>query len=288
MSTYEGCAALGGAMMSNSGDFGWLQLFGAALGGGVTVKAIDIIYQEIRRRLDKRQSAGKFVDEHLDPLLKAADELVGKLHSLATSDFKAVCRRDLGVSPLTNSDFGSLLYLFSRFWARIEIIRQEGLSVAISQDQRGARLQSFFACLESRKIRIVDRISQRAIAELLVKPAPDYVRHIGYIEFVRALETDENARRWIAPLVAVLEKTENTTNRQQLLQYGVVIHAMIDTLDPKHTVTSRRPSYPVKLSERTRTGLKYRVFGVYLRFVTDRSKYLVWNVDSKKAKAVTR
>jgi hypothetical protein len=274
--------------MPNPTDFSWLQVFGAALGGGVTVKAIDILYQEIRRRQDKTQTAGKFVDEHLDPLLKAADELVGKLHSLATSDFKAICRRDLSLRPLTNNDFGSLLYLFSRFWARIEIVRQEGLSVAISKDSRGAKLQSFFACLESRKIRIVDRISQRAIAELLVKPAPDYLRHIGYIEFVKALETDENARRWMAPLVAVLDNTANTASRQRLLQYGVVIHAMIDTLDPKHTVTSLRPSYPIKLSERTRNGLKYRVFGVYLRFVTDTRKYLVWDAEAKKAKAVTR
>lgn len=269
-------------------DFSWLQLFGAALGGGVTVKAIEIVYQEIRRRQDKTQTAGKFVDEHLDPLLKAADELVGKLHSLATSDFKALCRRDLTLNPLTNNDFGSLLYLFGRFWARIEIIRQEGLSVAISKDTRGDKLQSFFACLESRKIRIVDRISQRAIAELLVKPAPDYLRHIGYIEFVKALETEENARRWLAPLAAALGQTVVSNQRQQLLQYGVVIHAMIDTLDPTHTVTSRRPSYPIKLSQRTRNGLKYRVFGVYLRFVTDSKKYLVWDAQPKKGKAVTR
>ena len=97
-----------------------------------------------------------------------------------------------------------------------------------------------------------------------------------------------NARRWMAPMAAVLENTANAANRQQLLQYGIVIHAMIDTLDPKHTVTSLRPSYPIKLSGRTRNGLKYRVFGVYLRFVADRNKYLVWDARAEKAKAVTR
>jgi hypothetical protein len=183
--------------VSGSADFSWLQVFGAALGGGLTVKLIDIVYQEIRRREDKTQTAAKFVDAHLDPLLKAADELVGKLHSLATSDFKALSRRELSLSPLIDNDYGSLLYLFSRFWARIEIFRQEGISIAISKNERGAKLQSFFACLESRKVRIVDRISQRAIAELLIKPAPDYLRHIGYIEFVQALETHENTRRWV-------------------------------------------------------------------------------------------
>ena len=176
----------------------------------MTVKVVDIIYQEVRRRLDKTQTVTKFVDEHLDPLLKAADEVVGKLHSLATEDFKTLAGRDLTLNPVTDNDFGGLLYLFSRFWTRIEIIRQEGLSVAISKDPRGAKLQSFLACLESRRIRIVDRISQRAIAELLIKPPSDYGRTIGYVEFVRSLETSEDVRRWIEPLATVFRRTRHT------------------------------------------------------------------------------
>jgi hypothetical protein len=258
-------------------DFSWLQLFGVALGGGLTVKLVDIIYQEIRRRQDKTLTASKFVDEHLDPLLKAADEVVGKLHSLATSDFKQFSEMEMSLNPIPNNDFGSLLYLIGRFWARMEIIRQEGLSVAIANDKRGALLQDFFACLESRKVRIVNRISQRAIGEVLLKPAPDYLRNIGYVEFIRALEATEDTRRWINPLADALRRTAGPTGRQQLLLYGAVVHAMIDTLDPRHTVTTSRPSYPIKLSDKTRKNLKYRVFGVYLKFVADKDKYLVWD-----------
>lgn len=119
-----------GGSMPVTADNGWLQLFTAALGGGLTVKAVDIIYQEVRRRLDKTQTVTKFLDDHLDPLLKAADEVVGKLHSLATEDFKTLAGRQISLNPITDNDFGSLLYLFSHFWARIEIIRQEGLSIA--------------------------------------------------------------------------------------------------------------------------------------------------------------
>jgi hypothetical protein len=145
--------------MSDMADVGWLGLFTAALGGGLTVKALDIIYQEIRRRQEKAQSATKFVDEHLDPLLKAADEVVGKVHSLATEDFKTLAGRKLSLNPMTHSDFFSLLYLLSRFWARIEIIRREGLSVAIVKDKRGEMLQSFVTCLESRRVRIGRSVS---------------------------------------------------------------------------------------------------------------------------------
>lgn len=254
-------------------SFDWIQLFAAALGGGLTVKLVDIAYQEIRSRMESRRTAARFVDEHLDPLLKAADEVAGKLVSLANEDFRSL-GSNVDITSLTNHDFGSLLYLLCRFWARIEILRQEGLSVAIASDARGAKLQSLIACLESRKVRIVDRIEQRAIGELLLRPAPDYLRTIGYVEFVKRIESEPEVRRWIEPLSRVLGGMQHTSHRQRLLLYGVVVHALIDTLDPKHVVTSERPSYPGKLSEKTRKDLRYRVFGVYLTFVPDQTKYL--------------
>ena len=52
--------------------------------------------------------------------------------------------------------------------------------------------------------------------------------------------------------------------RQRVLQYGVVVHAFIDTLDPKHRTTRERPAYPNKLTRRTKRDLIGRVFGQYL------------------------
>jgi hypothetical protein len=57
---------------------------------------------------------------------------------------------------------------------------------------------------------------------------------------------------------------------------------MIDTLDPAHIVTSKRPSYPRKLANRTKRDLKYRVFAVYLRFVTTPEKYFVGGSERPK------
>ncbi len=93
-----------------------------------------------------------------------------------------------------------------------------------------------------------------------MKTASNDRRTMGYVEFVQALEASEDVRRWIGPLATVFNRTQHTRDRQQLLQYGAVVHALIDTLDPKHVVTSERPSYPNKLTERTRKDLKYRVF----------------------------
>jgi hypothetical protein len=58
------------------------------------------------------------------------------------------------------------------------------------------------------------------------------------------------------------------------LRYGVVLHAMIDTLDKKHYTTRSRPGYPNKLSRRSKRDLIGRVFGVYLREVKNTEKYV--------------
>jgi hypothetical protein len=255
-------------------EVGWLQLLAAALGGGLTVKLLDIIYQEFRRWSESARSAEQFVDKHLDPLLKAADELVGKLRSLAESDFKELHAIQAGNKALTSSDLASVLFLFGRFWARIEIVRHEGLSVAMGEDARGKKLQAFMDCLESRRVRIVDRIAQRAVGETMIERQGPVLDTMTFIRFVKGFGTDDEMRRWMVPLERVLSRTRHTADRQRLLQYGVVVHALIDTLDPKKLVTRERPSYPNKLSRRSWRDLKYRVFGQYLTFVGNPKKYL--------------
>ena len=248
----------------------WGQLFAAALGGGVTVKLLDIAYQEFRHRMARNVSSIELVDQHLGPLLKAADELVGKLRSLAEADFKPVYRVKLDEKCLEHREFASLLYLFGRFWARIELLRQNGLLVSLGKDPRGAQLQHFLDCLESRRVRIVDRILQRAVGEVIARDDET----ITFVEFVRMFEADPAFRQWIMPLAKFLSRTEHTTERQRLLQYGTVLHALIDTLDNKHLITRERPATPNKLSRRSWADLNYRVFGVYLKFVRNRQKYI--------------
>jgi hypothetical protein len=273
-----GSAAPGTAKGGHGGEVGsesmadaeWGHLFVAALGGGLTVKLLDIAYQEYTRRKSQSRSAEQFVDQHLDPLLKSADELVGKLRALAERDFKPIHRVIPDDKCLSNHDFGSLVFLFGRFWAQVEIIRQEGMSVAMAKDERGLRLQNFFDCLESRRVRIIERILQRAAGEAFLSGKETRT----YVDFAHAFENDVATRRWIMPLAQFLSRTEHTRERQQLLQYGAIAHALIDTLDPTHLVTRERPSMPNKLSHKSWTDLNYRVFSVYLKFVKDRKKYI--------------
>lgn len=251
-------------------DVGWWKLISVALGSGLTVKLLDIVYQEYLKRNTDKRSTREFVDEHLDPLLKAADELAGKIRSLAENDFHSITHVIVDDTCMYNSDFSSLVFLFGRFYAHIEVIRQDGVSVSMSSDERGLQLQKFFDCLESRRVRIVDRILQRAIGETFLNGKEQKT----YCAFVASFETEAAAKRWITPLGRFLSRLSHTTERQRLLQYGTVIHALIDTLDPSHLVTRERPSMHNKLSRRSHNDLRYRVFRLYLSFVKDPTKYI--------------
>jgi hypothetical protein len=260
------CSCQGCLMWPDS----WWQLFLAALSGGLTVKLADISYQEWRKRRERSDSVEDLANSHLEPLLKSADEFVGKLRSLAENDFREIHRVVLDENCLSNDDFASILYLLCRFWAQVEIVRQYGISNSMSKDKRGAKVQVFFDCLEGRKVRILPRILQRAVGEVLLKSD----RPITFIEFAEGFETNASFKRWVLPVAIFLSRSEHTTERQGLLQYGVIVHAMIDSLDPKHLVTKKRPSIPNKLTEKSWSELNYRIFGVYLKFVKEPQKYI--------------
>lgn len=255
-------------------DLDWAQLAGVVLGsslvGSLLGKAIDIGYQEITRRRTQKKTTEQFVDQHVYPFLKTTDELVGKLHTLALKDFKPVQDVVPDGKCLANNEFASLVYLFGMFWARVEKMRQEGMSVSMAADSRGQELQAFFDCLESPKVRLFETIQQRAVGEMLV--VGKEVR--GFTDFVAAFEKDAILRRWEEPLVKLLSRLKHTREKQLVLQYATVLHVLIDTLDPKHRITSDRPALAIKLNGQTRTDLHYRVFGQYLKFVKNPQKYL--------------
>ena len=252
-------------------DWPW-EILGAGFLGALIVKLLDYVYHEIRMSSERRRTARRFVNENLDPVLNAADELVGKLRSLAVRDFKTLRRTHS--SSERYHDFVDVLYLFAKLWANLEIFRDSGHTISVVRDKRGKTLMQFIDCMESRRMRIVRRSSQRAVAELALIQEDGRYNTIQFIDFVQRLEEDNQAKRWILPLTRVLDRMEHSATRQQLLRYGVVIHAMIDTLDPNHEVSRDRPSYPHKLSKKSWVDLKYRVFGVYLKFVENSKKYL--------------
>ncbi len=249
-------------------ELSWGALLTAGISGGLAVKLLELGFQSLSAwRKDNREST-KSVDTNLEPLLHAADELVGKLRSLAEQDFIPV--RDADAANLDDVAFASVVYLFVQFWSEFQIVRFRGLSTAIASSGRGKQTQAFLNCLESRSIRLIDRISQRAVGEAALLDG----RTMNFVEFMKAYDADPYMRRWLEPLTAVLSDVRRTSTRQRILQYYTVIHSLVDTLDKHHLVTKKRPAAPNKLNTKSWRDLNFRVFDVYLPFVKDREKYI--------------
>jgi hypothetical protein len=233
------------------------------------------LLSELRGRWQASVAARRIIDTQLDPLLKAADELQGKLRSLAEEDFRDF--RTLPNPAAERSDLVSLcstLYLFSQFWGRLEILRRESFHADLARNNKGAVLLKFLLSLESRRVRLVDRAWQRAIGECVIAEAGDKAEIIQFKNFVEQFELEARLREWLTPLEHLLRDCKLPRSRQRVLQYGVVVHALIDTLDPKHLTTRERPAYPNKLSEQAKRELAGRVFGVYLPEVGNTTKYV--------------
>lgn len=172
-------------------------------------------------------------------------------------------------------ELGATLYLFAHFWARVAILRRDSLYAELGRDKQGERLKAFIQSLESRRVRVIDRAWQRIIGEALFKPSStEHPRDcMTSYEFLNGYVGDAEFRKWLDPLVEMLGRTSHTGARQRLLLYGAVLHSMIDTLDPKHEITTERPGYGNKLTKKTRRELKYRIFRVYLDLVKEPWKY---------------
>lgn len=252
------------------------------ISGGVFAKIIELIYQWIKIKREGKETAKKIIDLHLDPLVKSADEIVGKTCSLAQRDFKELIfsnNTDMNSNEMPSIEILGILYLYAIFWGRVEILRQESLGISISTDERGDLLRKFFSCLESQKIRLVDRVHQKAIGELASRLERNgKFRSIGIVEFSSKFKKNQEMRDWFTPLIKVLQNTKNKKIRQKILVYGVVMHALVDTLDPSHHSSHLRPAYPNKLTKQSRQDIRYRVFKTYLKTVENIDKY----VENKK------
>jgi hypothetical protein len=236
----------------------WWSLVAAAFSGGLVVKILDYVVSWLTHLAKERKDAKSLVDKHFDPLLKSADAICGKTLSLAERDFS---------SPhgTIETELVALTYLYAAFWSRLVILDRESLGVSLSGDKRGKKLVAFRACLESQRIRLVDKTHQIAIGEIATEMESVPLRTRTIVEFTRRVEQDHHLAAWLLPLRAELGKINIKRTRQRLLVYGVILHAMIDTLDNKHTSTHARTPRPNKLSLASKRTVRHLVFARYLK-----------------------
>lgn len=257
-------------------DSPWLTILASLISGGALVKAADYLFDEYKRRRDRTATATALLIKHLDPILRAADELVGQVRSLALTDFADFRETKQQVHSADVLDLRrvSSMYYFVQFWCRVQLLKSESDSVALAANATGERLQRFVQQLETHAVRIVERTWQRATGEAIIVSDDSGEKPMNLYQFSRRYHQEPEFRRWFAPLAELLESSGSDPNaRQRLLKYGVVIHALIDTLDPAHIMTARRDPWPNKLTEATRKELAYGTFGKHLPFVNAVGRY---------------
>jgi len=199
----------------------WWNPAYAAFGGGIVVKLLDQIYAEYSRKREAAHTARQIVDKHLDPILKAADELVGRLRSLAQHDFLEfgnLPRPEDGLQA--NIELMNFLYLFGQFWARLQIFRREALYVNVAANGPGKRLKAFLETLEIRHVRVVDRPRQRGIGESLIHAQGQSLSCLTYYEFAEQFLSNPGIRDWFRPLKDTVDQIGHTRQKQQVLVYG--------------------------------------------------------------------
>jgi hypothetical protein len=241
------------------------------ISGGVLLELLKLLYPDLKKVFQQRIVAKNIFNKYSELILKSADELFGKIYSLAEEDFRIFTKYNAQNDEMNKI---YILYLFASFWASLGILKQESSFIHLARIKKGRRLLNFVTSYESRKNRILDRSYQRAIGEsVIIKESLD-LKIMTLYDFANDYKKpNSEIREIIKPLETALFNTRDKEVRQKFLMFGVIIHSLIDFLDKKHNVIRDRKPYVNKLSRKTKNELKTRIFGHYLPFVKDCNRY---------------
>ncbi|AOZ99422.1 hypothetical protein [Flavobacterium commune] len=245
-----------------------------AITGGVIWEGFKFLHPEVKRYFTTRREASKIFYENLDPILKSASELYGKLESLAKEDFSSFINLDNSnsIDPLHNQKY--VFYLFAQFWAQIEYLRLESQYTDLSKIKKGKELLRFIETIESRKFRILDRSIQRILGECLIKEQGHRFRVMSLKEFTETLDTSKSKlSQWLENLKSTLFSTNKKEARQLILRFGVIIAILIDHFDPNYKTVRRREIYTNKLSKKSKSIIRNNLTNHYLSFISKKDRY---------------
>jgi hypothetical protein len=242
--------------------------------GGAVWEGFKFLYPELKRSIETRRIANSTLYKNLDPILKSANELYGKLESLAKEDFSTFVNPIYSNASDTGQNRNYIYYLFSQFWAQIEYLRLESQYTALSRIKKGNQLLRFIDSLESRKYRLLDRSMQRIIGECLITQKDQRFRILSLNEFiVQYKDPTSNLYHWLKNLEILMLALSDKEKRQRILVYGVIVAALIDHYDPNHKTVRRRNIYLNKLTQKSRRWIKWPLLEQYLPFIKDKKRY---------------
>lgn len=241
------------------------------ISGGVLLELLKLFYPDIKKVLNNKIEAKNIYNKHSDLILKAADELFGKMYSLAEEDFISFTRYQPEKDEMNKI---YIIYLFASFWASLGILRQESSYVHLARIRNGKRLLNFVTSYEAKRNRILERSYQRAIGDSVIIQNTRGLRIMSLYEFTNEYKKENSdLRKIVQPLEGSLLQTGDKQHRQKFLIFGIIVLALIDFLDKNHLIVRNRQPYSNKLNTKSKIQIKRRIFGHYLPFMKGVEKY---------------
>lgn len=222
--------------------------------------------------IEKKQKE-LITEDLLFPLVRIADELVGRTYHHARMDFIDQKGRPETPAKIVETDHLYDLYLWARFWAYTSRIRKGALSYKLTESSLGNDLLRFLDCLEAIRVSIISRAEQKLIGDGFADKF-GWQGDCTFFGFVDAIHGHESFATALKPINDYYAFSFIRRRRHAILAYTIIIHAMTDTFDSNKRLSSERTALFNKLSRNERLDLQNRVFSEYLKIdAADASKY---------------
>ena len=242
--------------------------------GAIIWESVKLFYPDIKQYFDKTKEAKKILYQNMDLAIKSADEVFGKLESLAREDFSTFINKSNSTSESPEHNQIYVCYLLAQFWAALENIRIQSSYTSIARLKKGKELIRFIETIESRKFRLLDRSKQRIIGEGMIINSGAKFQIMPLYLFFDKVNSDITFNSWIDELKTQFLSTKKTETRQKILIHGVITAMFLDHFDNDQNIARRRDIYLNKLRPESIKLIKNTLLKHYLPFVKNEKRYI--------------
>ena len=225
---------------------GAISLLGAAISAGAAVVTVVLSRRAADR--DRRLAAADLALRYREPLLHAAFNLQSRLYNIGRPTGQPFLERFLIDGSPAEQEYARLntVYLIGQYLCWSEILRRETQFIDPEDRRRERQVMNYMENIREvfstsfefneRTLRTF-RGEQRAIGEVMLTKS-DYPSDrvgprsdcIGYAAFVKAMESDENVRRWFGSLMSDMDTLANALDGHRA-RLTVLQNALLDLIN---------------------------------------------------------
>ncbi|MGH3518272.1 MAG: hypothetical protein ACRDQ7_12810 [Haloechinothrix sp.] len=216
-----------------------------SLTGAVATAVLGGMFEWRRRRSDREQTRRDLVSRYGDPLVQAATTLAYRIqNAIGLFAGQPIKQAAPGTKRQDEYNVYETLYRLGAFLGWTQILYSEAHFLDLGSRRRNRRFLHRLGAADAaiggtgagrQEPFVLLGGERRAIGELMIAPGSDPSRCLGYVEFRRKYDNDEEFRTWFASAVDEI-KTLMTAEPAVAVARLVTVHnaliELIDFLDP--------------------------------------------------------